>query len=581
MEVTVAELQAQLVTAISERDQARNQCNQLRSELLVTTTPNEKKSRFLTMIPLDIRNAIYTLLLHNDVLSQRASTIDFRSYHLTPEILQTCRQIYDEASRVLYGSNKFFVDCSLSHMIFSPLARNFSKGGTIAGHFALASQIRDIPSIKRAKQLIILLQPNKYKGQDEIVKNLAYLCEMICDIPRTSIQVLIVPRGEIFRTNYMSSPTHVSRYIRMENLVLPLRILRNVSNFKLRHAEFNEVKIFHPSGDMSLSQPHSFPDGFEASLKSLVESNQPVTYVFKMYANLVAYVESFELSPRFRSQMKPSFGYGRQIHPHVIHTLKDREDSFSYDMGSGDAEDNGLNRIYDPDWKIDSPFKNHPLEEALRCASIACELQGVRTFKPYRETVLEILEPQYRRIAEASEALVKFVKEHKVPTGLLDADFNNIDIDIWFEIGEEGFRLAIMLLANYAESFARDMPDEIRKEIQVYQHTFNHNYSLLPSHRLIEQLKTLLDGGCSYVDFLVYHSDEFVQTFKSAVDELDKNYLEVRKARKALFDHDTGDWGYDIDLQLERCDEMTNWGINEPKVRPKTKWPRIREGRWR
>ena len=577
MEVNVAEIQTQLAAAISERDQARQRCDQLASELLAITSPSEKKSRFLTMVPLEIRNAIYTLLLQDNVLSERASITNVLSYHLTPEILRTCRQIY-EASGILYGSNKFFIDCSHPSIVRSSLANH--QGWFVgAGHVTLKNKMRNISAIKRAQHLKVILNPRQCYG--EIVESLTYLCEIICDTPRKSIELSIVLQGDIFGAANMEEQEDVSQHTTTKNLLLPLRILRNVASFKLQYVDKDEV--FHPSGDLSLSQPHSFPNAFEASLKALVEGNQPVTYVFKMYDNLVVYAQSFELSTKFKRQMEPEFGRGRIYYPDVIHTLKDSEDSFSYDVGNDKLVDIRESKYSHDNWTIGSPFLSHPLEEALRYASIACELQGVKTFKTYRATVLEILEPQYQKIAEARKALVDFVESHKVRFGLLDAKSNNISVRWRWNTMKEVFELALLLLENYAKSFARDMPDEIRRKIQGYQQKFYRNYSILPSHRLVEHLNVLLNENCSYFDFFRYHFDDFRQTFKSEVNELDKNYLEIRKARRALFDHDTSYWGCDIDLQLESCDGMINWDINKPNIGPKTKseWAREENRRQR
>jgi hypothetical protein len=40
---------------------------------------------------------------------------------------------------------------------------------------------------------------------------------------------------------------------------------------------------------------------------------------------------------------------------------------------------------------------------------------------------------------------------------------------------------------------------------------------------------------------------------------MDKQLLEIRKARKELSDMDFEDFGHDIDLELWRCDEIIDW----------------------
>jgi hypothetical protein len=53
--------------------------------------------------------------------------------------------------------------------------------------------------------------------------------------------------------------------------------------------------------------------------------------------------------------------------------------------------------------------------------------------------------------------------------------------------------------------------------------------------------------------------DKFLLLFRLAIDDMDKQLLEIRKAWKELFDMDFEDFGHDIDLELWRCDEIIDW----------------------
>jgi hypothetical protein len=86
---------------------------------------------FLDTFPPEIRNEIYKHLLCNPLLEDTAAEIDAREgnedenddeeqtsptayfvqYGLSPAILRTCRQIYEEASIILYGHNTFYFVC--------------------------------------------------------------------------------------------------------------------------------------------------------------------------------------------------------------------------------------------------------------------------------------------------------------------------------------------------------------------------------------------------------------------------------------------------------------------------------------
>jgi hypothetical protein len=61
--------------------------------------------------------------------------------------------------------------------------------------------------------------------------------------------------------------------------------------------------------------------------------------------------------------------------------------------------------------------------------------------------------------------------------------------------------------------------------------------------------------------------DRYIEAFKELVDDMDSQYLQIRKARLGLFDFDIdGMPACDIDLEKVRCDEMVDWRIQEPQI---------------
>ncbi len=77
---------------------------------------------FLRKFPLEIRQQIYTYILINPMLEQTELEFDSSTnsdrqfynmikYGLMPSILCTNRQIYEEVSDILYGSNAFYTYC--------------------------------------------------------------------------------------------------------------------------------------------------------------------------------------------------------------------------------------------------------------------------------------------------------------------------------------------------------------------------------------------------------------------------------------------------------------------------------------
>lgn len=56
-----------------------------------------------------------------------------------------------------------------------------------------------------------------------------------------------------------------------------------------------------------------------------------------------------------------------------------------------------------------------------------------------------------------------------------------------------------------------------------------------------------------------------IKSHQLSLDDMDTQYLAMVKARKILFNHDTTDPDYGIDLEKWRCEEMVDWTVNEPK----------------
>jgi hypothetical protein len=56
--------------------------------------------------------------------------------------------------------------------------------------------------------------------------------------------------------------------------------------------------------------------------------------------------------------------------------------------------------------------------------------------------------------------------------------------------------------------------------------------------------------------------------FKQAVDDMDSQYFEIRRARRSLFDFDTEDPKCHIKLDNLQCEDMIDWTVNEPMMFP-------------
>lgn len=72
---------------------------------------------------------------------------------------------------------------------------------------------------------------------------------------------------------------------------------------------------------------------------------------------------------------------------------------------------------------------------------------------------------------------------------------------------------------------------------------------------------------------LDFHSPEFCRLFKLVAQDMDEQYLKIRKARKALFvaDNPNTDRGCELDAEEWRIDEKIVWDVNEPTMAPMEK----------
>jgi hypothetical protein len=94
--------------------------------LMVSTHPQASSapangSRFLDVLPPEIRNEIYKHLMRSPLLADAIGseertrgtpTAVWTDYGLSPALLRTCRQAYEEASVILYEYNTFYFICN-------------------------------------------------------------------------------------------------------------------------------------------------------------------------------------------------------------------------------------------------------------------------------------------------------------------------------------------------------------------------------------------------------------------------------------------------------------------------------------
>jgi hypothetical protein len=210
---------------------------------------------------------------------------------------------------------------------------------------------------------------------------------------------------------------------------------------------------------------------------------------------------------------------------------------------------------------IPNPFKAdsvHPVESALLYAKGCSYRDALRLFKKFRRHALEYLEPQWEELDSAATSMNLFIKEEKRDGGVLDV-YDIFGIQISKKTLTKKRDEALFLLECYAAALERGMPRDIKKQFYAQQRRIDAIYHSMERHFNLSRLR------------LIYEIRDFKhwrKWFQVAVDELDKQYYEIRATRQKLFD-------WDISNEL-RCnikifktldhDERTKWEINEPKV---------------
>jgi hypothetical protein len=568
-ELDVAELKAQLAEAhqaLQTRDEALRQLHAQISAPMPPISPNTTCS-FLKKLPLEMRNQVYGLVLINEDLAtfrELSEYDDYRTksfqYGLAPALLRTCRQINKEGSKVLYESNVFLIYFR-NGLPWTPLVQPLRYDGTPA-HLRNISGLLNLPNFQRVKQWKVLinvksaeyLKAGVVQDQDRF---LTYFCRILCISTPQSLDVVVRPGSFFFgkcakANDWKCTPGSEFLYDELKPFLEPLNLLRKVTRFSLGGTAGTEFPPQPPSSeelDEASIQPRKVPWHIADRIKLLVEGESLVALPFKMTDRLLSYAQAFEWNDTFRKNMDPDSGRKCDGWP-----------SDDYDL-----DPYGNRVVYD--WKMPdfcNPFlRTHPVEVGLSRAHSAAYRNKISQIKTQRELVVMFLEPQYQRIAVASTVMAQFIKREKRANGnfrIAEKDHDTKQVHLRF------YAEAVVHLEDYAKAFARDVPPSIRYAIRLVQSRFDVlspcGDLVKPVSKLLGQLQISSDG-----------QREFFRRYRKAVDALDKRFLQIRQARKDLFDYDIDNPECDIDLELGRCDEMIDWTVDEPDTDiPKKPW---------
>ena len=366
-------------------------------------------------------------------------------------------------------------------------------------------------------------------------------CREICLNPPKSIELIIngpCTWGNL-RWNPVSGPPISNDELRysMTDILQPLSLFRNVSHFTISGLFGEEMSLYEKV--TPVPGPVDISEETMGQLESMVKGESPVKFVFRIYEVLFKYALAFETNEAFRVDMAQGYiaavnGYKKPIH--VTGVPKKSSNPF-----------------------LQKPL--HPVEGGFRKANRLSKGDNLEKFFEARNSVLDYLERQYLRIAAAASATADYVKGLKRRKHLFDPAGAR-DYCIYRDDLVEG----MLVLEDYANAFTRDVPEPTRKKIRTIRSEFDLYYSTQARSVLLKQMRGWFIG-LSKEDICERTLQKFIQCFKTAVDDMDSQYLQIRHARRALFDHDdANDPTPSIDLELGRCDERIHWDIYEPNM---------------
>ncbi|KAK8907330.1 hypothetical protein ACHAQE_004471 [Botrytis cinerea] len=541
-------------------------------------------SPFMKKLPVELRLKIYKLLLVNPKLSE-ADTIGKAAeygkcvkFELTPAILRTCKAIHDEAEPILYGSNTFIIECiggygpvGSLHVPQSPLTRftdpsfdnfedtdsedDFERNMMGYSGTEIPFDFSTFGALKKVKRWRILAGAYRPTTTNPVpAKSFVHFCQALCQEaptqPQRSLEIVIA----LARVSIVISPTRAedTQYKfsqdQLNYLLQPLRLLRdihlelNIAQFKTDLPQSTHLCGMGPEYYFPYSEAQTVEVNLERSMnlalpivqqyQAIVEDLSPVEKVFKMYQRLERYVVSFERSGQFARDL---------ITLQKGHEGSRRETRhFGWQLPGAS---------FGNPFKSRSPSSYHPVELAFSKAIVAKDKEDVTEFKAARASVLKELDPQYRRMVEASRKLTAFVEKERLSgvfhkcTGC--SVFHQYEEDPYESSLGEDLDRYIYELDKIASLLNRSMPDHIQIQIQKGTTMYEAAYFHLERERLFRKLRWMQKQ-----DILVKNPSQIAKWTKRLIEDMWGDCQGISWHRECLFKDDITDIGCKINKKL-------------------------------
>ncbi|APA05455.1 predicted protein [Sclerotinia sclerotiorum 1980 UF-70] len=547
-------------------------------------------SIFMRRLPVELRLKIYKLLLTNPKLSEVESigkTADFGKdvkFELSPAILRTCKVIRDEAEPILYGSNTFVLECiggygplGSIHVPQSPLTR---YDDACSDGFDVDSDTEDelernlmgysgnefhfdfttFKALKKVKRWRIITSAYRPTPLDPIPsKSFVHFCQALCQEaptrPERSIEI-VLGLGRVDSVSKTEDAQYKFSKEQLNFLLQPLRLLKDVK-LELTIAQWktdlpvsaqlcggsSEFYFLCNEGVATLQRFMDLAPPIVQKYQALAKDPSPVEKVFKMHKRLEQYAKSFERSERFSKDMC---------------TLQKGHVS-----GRRESRDYGWQL---PSHSLGNPFKGHstssyhPVELAFSKAIVAKDKEDVTQFKAARALILRELEPQYRRMIEASKKLRAFVEKEKHSGVFRECAgcgiFHQYEEDPYENILGSDLDRYIYELDKIADLLKRAMPDHIQIQVDKGTTMFDSAYFHLPREKLFRKLRWMQKQELVGKD-----PSQIAKWAKRLVEDMWSECQFTSWAKECLFKDDITDIGCRINQKLGRGlkDEELEW----------------------
>ncbi|TGO44871.1 hypothetical protein BCON_0452g00030 [Botryotinia convoluta] len=212
----------------------------------------------LERMPLEIRRDILKYILLNPELGT-ASCIHRDEgwgskikYELQPAILRVCKQLHAEGVGILYGENRFFIECALSswgHSLSRCALTRFydfeSCEGFPSSNKLAINRLKAVPGVKRIRHWKLLIAPMRHGAR----KNVMNFCRSIRHNRIKSMEIAIAPWDSNFGIPRARAGINGVTAGSIEDIFSPLEILRCTGKVIIRGADPEELPDFLFKGD--------------------------------------------------------------------------------------------------------------------------------------------------------------------------------------------------------------------------------------------------------------------------------------------------------------------------------------------